>query len=233
MLPLLLAIAIVTGEPNTQPQPGFRVETEMLLGNATEPTGRWETLFEGPLVIDTDLNDPNVTTVFHLTDGLVTKLDTKKQQKATVTFGELERLLAELRLGLNGEQAKAFGVDATPQAMPAGRWRVVGDGWQYDVVGQAEPVAQAAQRYGLFANNAARLNVLDRRGRPPFVRILLNDALSQAGLIPSEISLSGAGGGRTRHRATAKLSEKDLQRFADVKKLMEQYREVAWAELKD
>lgn len=230
MIAVLLACVLVSADVSV-PNLAFRVETDLYSGSETQPSVQWITRFEGTIAIDSERDHPELAMLYDFSTGEVTKIDLRQQKKSTVSFGELENYVSNLRLGLTPEAAKSFGADAYPQKLPGDRWQAVLPGWRYDVSGQIEPASQAAQRYAIFANNAARLNVIDHHGRPPFIRIKLNEELAQNRMLPLEIAVSGNVAQKTRHKVSAELTEQDRRQIADIVNAMKKCTEVDWKQL--
>ncbi len=110
MIAAFLACALLAADSDPQTF-AFSVESEIHAGTAANspPVARWLTLFDGMLAIDSELNQPNAFTVYDFARGEITKLDLNRQKKSTISFGELENYVANIRLGLSPEAAKNFG----------------------------------------------------------------------------------------------------------------------------
>lgn len=230
MFAAILSVALtVAGNPLDSP-PVFRVDTEIVVG--TKKIQR-STIFDGDFIIDFDPTQAATEgryIVYDLSLTRIISVDPPNKQQAPIACADLERMLNELVVGLNSAQLASFGFNATVDREREGLLHVATDSFSYEVAAQREPVTGVAVQYATFASWAARVNVLERRGSPPFARIKLNETLALNSEVPESIRLTRTAGGdaTTIHRFSTSLTLEDQQRIRQAHQQLDQFSVVAW-----
>lgn len=256
--PLLWVLPLVTGSfligtsmvlaphsataatPAELPQgPSFRVETELFEGDAVEPAARHLILFDGGVIYDIRLDNERTATLYDPTRGRVILIDRVRKLQTELSTEELLRATAQLRGAAEQEgKAEAFGLNAKvatvapsdPSASPS--LQIQFGSVHYDATTQPVSEPQIAQAYHAFATLASQLNVVRRRGVPPFARMTLGQQIAAAGEIPLELNLEVWSGikrehYRAHHLIVERLSELDRKRINEIGRILAQCEEVA------
>lgn len=218
--------------------PAFRVETELFEGDKVQPAARHLILFDGGVIYDIRLDDERTATLYDPTRGRVILIDRVRKQQTLLATEDLLRATAQLRGAATQEgKADVFGLNAkvvpaapiepsAPQSLQIQFGSV-----HYDATTQPVSQPQIAQAYHAFATLASQLNVVRRRGVPPFARMTLGQKIAEAGEIPLELNLEVWSGikkerYRAHHLIVEQLSELDRKRISEIGKLLAQCEEV-------
>jgi hypothetical protein len=107
----------------------------------------------------------------------------------------------------------------------------------YQVMPQDPANGEIARAYQDFSNGYCQLNTLINPGaRPPFARMIVNDALGQRKLIPRQVKLTirpkeGSPATRTtissQHQFTPRLSQSDRQQIARAEQFVTSFTPVS------
>ncbi|WP_164102860.1 hypothetical protein [Candidatus Laterigemmans baculatus] len=219
--------------------PSFRVETELFEGDAVQPAARHLILFDAGVIYDIRLDSGRTATLYDPTRQRVILIDRVRKQQTVVATEDLLRATAQLR-GAAEQQGKgeAFGLNAKvqpvtpkePSELPS--LQIEFGNVLYTATTQPVSKPQLAQAYHAFATLAAQLNVVRRRGVPPFARMTLGEQIAAAGEIPLELKLEVWSGikkerYRAHHLVVEQLSELDRKRIAEIGRDLAQCEEVS------
>lgn len=217
--------------------PSFRIETEMFHGSASTPVSRHKILFDAGVIYDIHEQGGRWLTVFDPARGRVILLDEKKQVQAHVSTEELIEATAQLRAAAKeAGKADLLGLEATPTPL------VKEDGYSiafgllhYKMTTQAVSNVEIAQAYNELASWAARLNVLRKRGAPPFARLTLGGQVADEGRLPLHLTLTIDQGlkkeqYRAHHLVVERLSELDRKAIDRVGDRLAAFKKVSFAE---
>ncbi len=224
-------------------QEAFRIDTDVFAGDSREPFAQSITIFSDGMVYDFPQMGPSEITVFDPARGRIVLLDGQRRVRTTVTTHELLEFTAAMKVKLNqmgGAVADATDNPIEQESDGDGQWYVLGNRLvTYRVRGVEPRFDQAAARYQQFADWYARLNSTRPGSMPPFLRIELNRALVQHGLIPEEVELivspeRGLMGRnttiRSRHLPYWRLSNTDRQRIETAGHQMAKFSAVSFQE---
>ncbi len=172
----------------------FRVESEIFVGNQTEPIAGNLTLFSSGLVYDFPRMGPKEITVFDPARGRFVLLDPRRKVKTTVTTQELLELAAAMKVHARDVEG-AFASAANPnfdQHMDdeSGWLTLSSPSLTYRAQCIVPQLPSAVARYRGFADWYARLNATRPGSLPPFARMELDRAISERGKVPSEVELT-------------------------------------------
>ena len=115
-------------------------------------------------------------------------MDSKRKVKTELTMDAIVAFVAEMKAHMNDEQRKSLLGDGAEVTVDEGDGALVlsNDRVTYRAEGMVPADKAAVLQYQEFADWYARLNAL-RGNLPPFLRIQLNAAIAQRGLIPKTI----------------------------------------------
>lgn len=231
---LLMMPRLASAQPAALPQgPSFRVETEIFEGESTTPASRHLILFDAGVIYDLDLaNDRRAATVFDPVRGRVILLDKQGKIQTELSTEQLIEATAKLSLAARqGGKADAFGLNAEIVPAPEDRFETHFGEYRYATTTQSVRNPALAQAYQEFAVWAARLNVLRRRGAPPFGRMTLGEAIAASGRMPLDLTLQVASGRksqtyRAHHLVVERLSDLDRRSIDELGDALASFKQV-------
>ncbi len=230
----LTSIATATEDITVLPDgPSFRVETELFAGESVQPLARHLILFDSGVIYDLRMDDTREAAMYDPTRGRVILLDRSKGQHTVVTTTQLLHATAQLRAAIEQEgKSDAFGFAAavTPLENPANTteemFEITFGDYRYQTTSQPVKNIEIALAYHRFASLAGQLNVLRRRGAPPFARMTLGQFLADAGRLPLETILEKRGG-RAKDRIRSHLLVVEQLSTNDRSRINEMGRDLA------
>lgn len=237
---ILLAMAATSSAFGGDPLPSgpsFRIETEMFRGNATAPVSRHKILFDSGVIYDIHETDDRWSTVFDPARGRVILLDKKTEVQTQVSTEELLQATAQLSAAAK-EAGKADSLGLTAQPTPLGEengYSIAFGALHYEMTTQAVSNPELAHAYHELAVWAARLNVLRKRGAPPFARLTLGEQVASEGRLPLHLILTIDQGLKTEkyrahHLVVERLSELDRKAIDRVGDRLAAFRKVSFEE---
>lgn len=188
-LPPVIALLLALGHP---PVPGwtgeFRIETDVFVDNAKEPTVETLTIFSEGVVYDFLLTGVEEITVFDQQRQRLVLLDTKRKVKTELTFDTLLQYVAQMKVQLSeAKRDVLLAEELEIQSDDAGCLTLTNGAVTYRAEGTSPKFPEAATEYQHFADWYARLNAMREGNPPPFARIRLNAELAARGLVPKTI----------------------------------------------
>jgi hypothetical protein len=242
MVAVVPLVLIGAGLAEAQHEP-FRIDTDVFSGDDPEPFAQSITIFSEGMVYDFPQMGPGEITVFDPARGRIILLDGQRRVKTTVSTHELLEFTAAMKVKLTQMGGVMADTTDNPVEKESGgddQWYVLGNRLvTYRVRGIEPRFDEAAARYQQFADWYARLNATRPGSMPPFLRIELNRALVQHGLIPEEVELivtpeRGLMGRdttiRSRHLPYWRLSNTDRQRIETAGHQMAKFTAVSFQE---
>lgn len=237
---LLTGVAASAAEPPAilPNGPSFRVETELFQGDAVEPAAQHLILFDSGVIYDLRVDDQRSATMYDPARGRVILIDRVRKQQAVLATSDLTLAMAQLRAAAEREgKADRFGLEA--QVTPGERVKPTDpetleirfSGVYYRTTMETVNQLEIAHAYNHFATLAAQLNVLRRRGVPPFARLTLGQHLAEAGQLPLAMDLEVRNGlrkerYRAHHLVVERLSDTDRKQIQELGKDLAQCEEV-------
>lgn len=238
---LLLLAAL--GHAASRPE-DFRVENRVFVNANKEPAAESTTLFHRGVVYDF-LNKPAEVTVFDPVENRFILLDVERKLKTQLSTKTIHEALDRLkRLADKSKDPKiqflyhpAFkeSVDQKTDELVFEAGVIT-----YRVKGEPAGSAELAHQYRQFSDAYARLNTYLRPGsRPPFARLIVNEAIEKRKEIPSQILLTvklrrglsfRKNNLRSEHRLIKRLLESDRRRIAQAGEQMASFTEVGFRE---
>ncbi|MCG8650983.1 MAG: hypothetical protein MI861_14180 [Pirellulales bacterium] len=235
VLVALVAIAH-SGYTHAQQQVEFRVIKKIFAGDATQPSVEHLILFDTGVAYELPRFEDRFVTVYDSSQAKVTLLDRLTQVQSEVGREELVRVTVKTRMEAKTDsQKKQFGLLAqVSQNKLAGAYQIQYGGFEYQVTAQQPGQPAVAQDYGLYADLAARLNIVRRIGPPPFGRMKLNQAIAAGQTLPRNITLHVTRNGhRETFRSTIEMSPSldasDRKRIDEIRGMLQLYRHVPLA----
>ena len=248
---VILFVAAALGCPATAVANDFRVDNRIFPGNATAPQSQGTTIFHEGLVIDF-FGSPAEVVIFdppgRKGEGRFVLLDTGRQLVTELTTKEVAEF--DQQVGRRLQEKSLAQPEPLLQFLADPRFQekfeaktaelTLASPWMtYTVrLAAADDQAMIAQ-YHEFSDWYARLNsMLNPGSRPPFARLVLNEAIANHRALPSEVALTfvakSPGGTpttlRVQHQLIPRLSQADLDAVAAVQRNLRAFKPVRFAE---
>lgn len=213
----------------------FRVTTEIYQNLSTKLAAKHLILFAGNLTYDLAEIQDRYVTVYDPDRKRVILLDREAKTRTTINTDDLVRITAQARAAAEtSEQQQRLGILASPE-IEGGQYSISFGDARYETTTQAPGETEMAVRYGQFVDLASRLNLVHRRGLPPFARMTLSQRIASDGKIPKETTLTIRRGiqvdrFRSSHSFISRLSQQDRQQIEEIGGMMALYSEVPLSE---
>ncbi len=217
----------------------FRIENKVYVDDEKRPHSGSVTIFSDDMVYDI-LDGEGEITIFDRARGRLVLLDPAHHLRTEISVAKLHQAMEQLQAWAYSQPDRAQpdpflrflaapkfdrqGVTAAGEMEFASPWAT------YQVMPQDPVNGEIARAYQDFSNEYCQLNTLINPGaRPPFARMIVNDALGQRKLIPREVKLTirpkeGLTAKRTtirsRHQFTPRLSDADRRQIARAGQLV-------------
>lgn len=245
----LLAIAVVMGisfvAETSSAADAFRVETEIFIGDESEPVVEYLTLFADRVVYDFRVTKPEEITVYDPDRGRIVLLAPDRKWKTTISHEEILRFTSALKSHIDASNP-VFYAAAHPGFGEAteldDQWLTLENKYiRYRIKGERPKTTSIARRYRDFADWSARLNSMRPGNLPPFARIDANQIVAEKGWIPLEVERvvdpNKLGQkklvGRSKHLTSSILSGTDRKRIDAVGDQLTSFEEVTFTQFRD
>lgn len=200
----------------------FRIDTQVFTGEEKTPEYQSVTLFQRDLVYDFLGSPTSEIAIYDARQRHFTLLDVERKIKTRITQEEIEDFVAAVQTRALQKGGPLMREAAQPrfdvQTAEDGRVALQGKRIEYVAVGASDfPNQSAADAYYRFIDVYTMLSAT-AAPMPPQARLKLNQALAQAKLMPSEITLTLRSGNalfgdelvkRSKHEVTWKLLRAD------------------------
>jgi hypothetical protein len=218
----------------------FRVANAVYVSGQAEPQSQGVTIFQDGLVYDF-LNDPGEVIVFDKARQRFVLLDTGRHLQSEITTDEVQEVVDREKQRLAGSlnpNLKWISDPTFDESFSAEMSKLVlkSRALTYQVQIQAAEPEVAAQ-YREFSDWYAKFNLaLDPKSRPPFPRLVLNDAIEHHKGVAKEVHLTADLGPKgqaritSRHQLTMGLDDAEHHRIAEARKYMSSFRSVSFQE---
>lgn len=227
-------IAYVAGED-------FRIDNRVFATGQSRPDSESTTIFYGGLVYDF-LAEPAEVVVFDKAGNRFVLLDLRRRVQTELTAEAVATFVAQIKektSGSSNPMVKFLGDPKFSEKFDQASSELTLESvWMTYRVQLLPTSTTIAQQVRDFSDWSARVNaVLNPRSRPPFARLLVNDALAQRQAAAREVRLTlpakkGAPSNRTtirsQHELTLQLSPEDVNRVAKVRESMRTFESVAF-----
>ena len=212
-------------------QAEFRVVTDVLLGNQTEPAQQTLTLFSGGVAYDISFDDPNQIAMVDVDRDRIVLLNKELQIQTSIDLKKLQQYIEAARKQAETSSLAVY-LKGAEQIEVVNAAVTVGDQvLRYQASLQQPRDEQMAEQYARAADALSLLNGW-RSGVPPFARLSLNRVVAEQKSLPQEITRTASNGKQTevvrcRLHANYRLSTEDKQQVAEIGKLLVSYRSVS------
>ncbi|WP_442505905.1 hypothetical protein SH528x_004720 [Novipirellula sp. SH528] len=211
----------------------FRVTTEIFENSKPEPSAKHLILFAGNLAYDVAEIPDRYVTVYDSDRNRVILLDRNAKTRTTISTEDLVRITAQARTAAGNrdqQEQERLGILAAPE-LEADKYSISYGDARYQTKVESPSDAGMAVRYGQFVDLASRLNLVHRRGLPPFARMTLSQRIATDGKIPKETTLTIRRGVntdrfRSQHAFISTLSEADRKQIDEIGGMLALYHEV-------
>ncbi len=221
----------------------FRVVNEVFVGNQKEPVNRSVTIFHEGAVYDF-LADPQEVVVFDPAKGRLVLLDLERRIRTELNTAEVEQFSQRLKQWASQQQDPLLRFLGAPefseQFDEVSGELILSSAWlTYRILLADAPSPEACHQYRRFCDWMARLNTLLRASaRPPFARLLANEAIARHEATPREVRLTIARAGlplprkvlRSEHRFYEDVVGPDLDRVVQAQQFMDIFKPVDFRE---
>ncbi len=212
----------------------FRIENKVYVDDEKRPHSGSVTIFSDDMVYDI-LDGEGEITVFDRAHSRFVLLDPAHRLRTEISAARLQQALEQLQAWAYVQPDPFLRFLAAPKfdrqgVTAAGEMEFASPWATYLVTPQDPANDEIARAYQDFSNEYCRLNTLINPGaRPPFARMIVNDALGQRKLIPREVKLTirpkeGLTAKRTtirsRHQFTPRLTAADHQQIAQAEQFV-------------
>ncbi|RMF41545.1 MAG: hypothetical protein D6753_09415 [Planctomycetota bacterium] len=202
---------------------GFRVETDVFVGDEPAPVFQSLTLFENGIAYDYSRDDDATCTIVDPQHDRIVLVNSQHQIRTELSINEIAQLIETARTQAAGTSLAVFLIGAGKIEVVDGIVTVGDDNLRYVAKTSKPNEPYAVQWYRTFADAMANFNAWASGGTPPFARLALNGAVADLGSIPVEIRRDiKAGKTQVQHtsrlRTTWLLSKTDRARIAQAQK---------------
>lgn len=208
-----------------QSQVGFRLETDLFVGDSNEPAQQTLSLFYDGVGYDISRDEEaEIVMVDHARDRIV-QIHTAHKIQTEVPISKLAGLMDSARNQLAQTELAVYLKGAAQIQSSKDKVSVGDDQLLYEASMQSPPDETMAADYLRFADALASLNAWRSGGVPPFARLALNRAIAENQSVPDEITRTTSNGKRQqvvrcRVLSTWMLSKDDKKRIAEIGKML-------------
>ncbi len=238
MLTIAAVVAVLT---SVAPAADFRVENAVFSEGRSQPESQGVTIFHGGSVYDF-LSEPAEVIIFDKAHRQFLLLDVNRRVRSQISTDDVQGVVDRVKQIMAGHPN------------PQRRWLVnpsfeesfdrenslltlKSDSVTYRAQLQATDATVAAQ-YHEFSDWYTKFNVaLNPSPRPPFPRMMLNEAIERRQAIAKEVHLTVTGGANetpikvfSRHQFVAELNEDDTNRLKAVSSYLRSFQAVSLKE---
>lgn len=216
----------------------FRIETEIYVGEQTEPVSHTVTLFEKGAVYEF-MDNPQQVIVYRQggegRTGQFILLDTVRERRTDVEVDRVEKLMHKMTEWASSHKDPLLKFAAKPTFeesfdVESGSLTLAHKEWTYRAATIKATDAASLTRYREFTDRYAELSAMMFNSPPPGPRLALNAALAKHGVVPVEIQRSLGGDEKNAVRATHlfswRLSREDRTRLDDAQAHLANYKKV-------
>ncbi len=214
--------------------PSFRVDTDIFVGDSAKPARQNITLFHQGVCFDFASDDSLAVMIVDAGQGRITLLDPHRRIKAPIETAELSRWLTEARKEAEQSELAKVLAPATEVKIneQTGAVHVGGPQFSYQASLQSPPDAEMARQYANFADWSARLSAMYPPHFPPYVRLALNRAITEKGMLPAELTRTIQQNGqssqvRCRLHPSWQLNSDDHSKIASAQQMLADFKEVS------
>ncbi len=215
----------------SKPSP-FRVDTDIYVNSTKPPIKRTLTLFSEGVYYDFEESDAGLITVIDPTRNRIVLLDRKREIKTVLDTKQVQLMVANARVQADAKIASIAKSEFEKTSAGQEIAVVQNDFMEYRASIQEPSQADMAQQYADFADWSARLNAIYQPKMPPYLRLELNQLISNRHALPNEIKRVTRQGGRQmeltcRLITVWQLSQDDLTKIARCGSMLAQFKDVS------
>jgi hypothetical protein len=239
---LVPALVIVSGMAFSQTAveaANFHVENAVYVEGQSEPVSRGVTIFQDGLVYDF-LNEPRECIIFDKAQRRFILLNSARRVRSEISMDDIEGFVNRVKQRLAGHPNSGVRWLADPEFEESfdaatGELTLKSPAITYQAQVQGTDPAVSAQ-YHEFSDWYVRYNLAqDPKSRPPFPRMMLNDAIDRHQGIAKEVHLTSTRGSTgttskvtSRHQITMKLDSADTARTAEAREYLRRFQPVSF-----
>ncbi len=219
----------------------FSVDNTVFVEGQSQPQSQGVTIFHEGLVYDF-LNEPSEVIVFDQAHRRFILLDLSRRLRSEISTGDVQAFVNRAKQRLAGHPNPNIQWLADPSFQetfdhPSSELTLKSDSITYQARIQATDGAVAAQ-YREFSDWYAKFNhTLNPKSWPPFARMMLNEAIQRRQGVAKEVHLTAILNPKaapikvsSRHQLAAELDSADMNRLAEVREHLQNFRSVSLGE---
>jgi hypothetical protein len=218
----------------------FRIVNAVYVADQIQPQSQGVTIFQNGLVYDF-LNDPGEVIVFDKARERFLLLDSARHVRSEISMDDVQDVVNLEKQWLAGSQNPNVKWMSDPKfdesfSSESSSLILKSRALTYQVQVQVTEPAVAAQ-YREFSDWYANFNLaLDRKSRPPFPRLVLNEAIEHHKGIAKEVQLTADLGAKgqvkitSRHQLTMGLDAVEQHRIAEAQRNLKDFQSVTFQE---
>ncbi len=215
----------------------LRIETDVYIGDESEPISHTVTLFDAGTVYDF-VEKPAQIAVFRPSTssrpGQFILLDLQSKQRTEVSTKKIAGLMKKLTRWASEQEDSLLKFSAKPVFETtfdeeSGELNLTSETWSYKVATVTAEDRQTLARYREFTDWYTRLNTMMHGSPPPGPRLKLNAALQEHGVVPVEIHRTVASQTeevRATHLFSWRLSREDRARLEEARRHLANFEKV-------
>jgi len=232
------AASLLSAKPQSVSAQEFRIETEIYIGDATEPASHTVTLFEKSAVYEF-VDSPQQVIVYRQGPegkaGQFILLDTVRERRTDVEVERVSKLMAKMTEWASTHKDPLLKFAAKPNFEEtfdddSGALTLANKEWTYRTATIKAQDAATLTRYREFTDRYAELSSMMYNSPPPGPRLALNSSLAKHGVVPVEIQRSLGGDDKNAVRATHlfswRLSREDRTRLDEAQAHLANFKKV-------
>ncbi|MGA2255927.1 MAG: hypothetical protein ABSG53_14875 [Thermoguttaceae bacterium] len=219
----------------------FRVENAVFSEGQSQPQSQGVTIFHEGVVFDF-LNEPAEVIVFDKAHRRFILLDIGRKVRSEISIDDVQGFVNRVKQRLSGHPSSSSKWLADPsfeESFDRGNAEVTLKSPLITYQAQVQATApEVATQYHEFSDWYAQFNfALNSQSRPPFPRMMLNDAIERCQGIAKEVHLSAASSPKdapvkitSRHQLSTKLDSADMKRVAETREHLRSFRSISFRE---
>jgi hypothetical protein len=224
----------------------FRVENEVFVGSQKQPALKSTTIFHQGVVYDF-LSKPNEVVILDLAAGRLVLLDLALRVRTELNLSQIVTFTEQLREWARSQDDPFLKILADPEFEEqydesSGELTLSSQWVTYRLLLVDAEKQEIAEQYRSFCDWTTRLNaMLSPGGRPPFSRLMVNEALARHEAVAREVRVTITPKKtfpptrttlRSEHQLVRQVMPGDVDRVAQARQFMQIFRPVGFDEFR-
>ena len=222
----------------------FRVDNAVFVEGQSQPQSQGVTIFQEGLVYDF-LNEPAEVIIFDKAHRRFTLLDISHHVRSEISIDDVQAFVNRVKQRLSGHPNPNMKWLADPSFEESfnrenSELTLKSPAITYQAQVQSTAPAVAAQ-YHDFSDWYAQFNfAVNPKSRPPFPRMMLNEAIDRSKGVAKEVHLTTALGPKdvptkisSRHQLVVQLDSADMNRVTEAREYLRSFQSVSFREYRE